>query len=143
MEGCGSFNATTLHGSRSRPGVPLPLRHADRVGIGPVVFVFSAPAVGDGDETGALDEVGQAFEMPLSALQLRVVRSLCAPWLAGATLDRLPTNEEIAAELGTPGAAETVKAALRRAYAKAGLSHLPAQAKRRALCRIARQRGWV
>jgi hypothetical protein len=36
-----------------------------------------------------------------------------------------------------------VKAALRRVYAKAGVSVLPAHAKRRALCRIARQRGWI
>jgi hypothetical protein len=36
-----------------------------------------------------------------------------------------------------------VKAALRRIYAKAGLSDQPAHAKRRALCRVARQRGWV
>ena len=34
-------------------------------------------------------------------------------------------------------------AALRRIYTKAGLSALPAHAKRRALCRVARQRGWI
>src|SRR5207248_2985035 len=44
---------------------------------------------------------------------------------------------------GTPGGTGTVKAALRRIYAKAGLSDEPAHAKRRALCRVARQRGWV
>jgi hypothetical protein len=36
-----------------------------------------------------------------------------------------------------------VKAALRRIYAKAGLSEQAAHAKRRALCRVARQKGWV
>ena len=56
-------------------------------------------------------------------------------------IDRL--HEEIAARLGTPGATETVKAALRRAYAKAGLTEGSPYAKRRALCKIARQRGWV
>jgi hypothetical protein len=71
------------------------------------------------------------------------VRTLCGPWLAGASLEALPSNQQIAALLGTPGAAETVKATLRRVYTKAGLSGMPAHAKRRALCRIARQRGWV
>ena len=72
-----------------------------------------------------------------------VFRSLCAPWLAGASLESLPSNELIAAQLGTPGATGTVKAALRRIYAKAGLSGMPANAKRRSLCRVARQRGWI
>ena len=62
---------------------------------------------------------------------------------SGAGLETLPSNQEIAAELGRPGATVTVKAALRRIYAKAGISDQPAHAKRRALCRIARQRGWV
>lgn len=64
-------------------------------------------------------------------------------WLAGASLENLPSNEQIAAMLGTPGATGTVKAALRRIYAKAGLSDQPAHAKRRALCRVARQNGWI
>ena len=72
-----------------------------------------------------------------------MVEALCSGWLAGGSLDELPTNEEIAARLGTPGATETVKAALRRAYAKAGLTEGSPYAKRRALCKIARQRGWV
>jgi hypothetical protein len=79
----------------------------------------------------------------LSPFQRQVVQCLCGPWLAGASLERLPSNEQIAAQLGTPGATGTVKAALRRIYAKAGLSGEPAHAKRRALCRVARQRGWV
>jgi hypothetical protein len=79
----------------------------------------------------------------LSLLQLQVVRCLCKPWIEGASLDELPSNEQIAAELGTPGSAATVKAALRRAYAKAGLTEGSPHAKRRALCRVARQRGWV
>ena len=66
-----------------------------------------------------------------------------SPWLAGSSLETLPSNEQIAAQLGTPGATGTVKAALRRIYAKAGLSDQPAHAKRRALCRIARQNGWI
>ena len=65
------------------------------------------------------------------------------PPLAGSSLETLPSNEEIAAQLGTPGATGTVKAALRRIYAKAGLSDQPAHAKRRSLCRVARQNGWI
>ena len=81
--------------------------------------------------------------MRLSPLQLHVVRCLCESWLEGATLDQLPSNEQIADRLGTPGATGTVKAALRRAYAKVGLTSGTPHAKRRALCRVARQQGWI
>ena len=144
VQDCGSFNGTVLNGGRLQPGVPLPLRHADRLEIGPIVLLFAASAeLSDQERTESFDEVEPVYERALSPLQLQVVKIMCGPWLGGESLDRLPSNEEIAAELGTPGAAETVKAALRRAYAKAGLSHLPAHAKRRALCRVARQRGWI
>jgi FHA domain len=138
-----SFNGTLLNNERIRSGVPLPLRHSDRIEIGPLVLIFSAPDDEDTDNTETLDHAAQVYSRHLSPLQQRVVRCLCASWLAGGSLDQLPTNEDIAAELGTPGAVETVKAALRRSYAKAGLSDLPAHAKRRALCRVARQRGWI
>jgi ribosomal protein S18 acetylase RimI-like enzyme len=58
-------------------------------------------------------------------------------------VDVLPSNEQIAAAIGTPEAAGSVKAALRRIYAKAGIAELPPHAKRRALCRAARTRGWL
>jgi pSer/pThr/pTyr-binding forkhead associated (FHA) protein len=144
VEDRGSFNGTFLNGTRMQPGIPLPLRHADRIGIGSETVLFSWPAqLQDPDTTEALDEVAPAASAQLSAFQRQVVQCLCAPWLAGASLERLPSNEQIAAQLGTPGATGTVKAALRRIYAKAGLSDQPAHAKRRALCRVARQRGWV
>jgi len=144
LEDRGSFNGTFLNGARLRPGTPLPLRHADRIGIGSESMLFSWPAqLEDPDTTEPLEGVGPADWAPLSVLQSQVVRCLCGPWLAGASLESLPTNEQIAADLGTPGATGTVKAALRRIYAKAGLSDQPAHAKRRALCRVARQRGWV
>jgi pSer/pThr/pTyr-binding forkhead associated (FHA) protein len=143
IEDRGSFNGTMLNDDRIRPGVPLPLRHSDRIKIGPLVLVFSSPTEGGDTDTEVFAESSPVYSRHLSPLQRRVVGCLCAPWMAGGSLDRLPTNEEIAAELGTPGATETVKAALRRAYAKAGVSDLPAHAKRRALCRIARQRGWI
>jgi pSer/pThr/pTyr-binding forkhead associated (FHA) protein len=140
----GSYNGTFINGDRVPPGVALQLRHADRVQIGSEVLVFSSPdALTDEDRTEPHDELEQLPQIPLSPLQLQVVRILCEPWLAGGSLDRLPSNEEIAERLGTPGATETVKAALRRAYAKAGLTRQPAHAKRRSLCRAARQRGWI
>jgi pSer/pThr/pTyr-binding forkhead associated (FHA) protein len=144
LEDRGSFNGTYLNGTRLVPGTPLPLRHADRIAIGSETIIFSWPAQGhDPDTTEPLDEVAAADGVQLSAFQRQVVQALCAPWLAGASLETLPTNEEIAGQLGTPGATGTVKAALRRIYAKAGLSNQPAHSKRRALCRVARQKGWI
>jgi predicted component of type VI protein secretion system len=144
VEDRGSFNGTYLNGTRVVPGTPLPLRHADRISIGTETLLFSWPAqVQDPDTTEPLEEIGATNGAQLSAFQRQVVQALCGPWLAGASLETLPSNEEIAAQLGTPGATGTVKAALRRIYAKAGLSDQPAHAKRRALCRIARQNGWI
>jgi hypothetical protein len=144
LEDRGSYNGTFLNGTRVQPGTPLPLRHADRIEIGSETVLFSWPSqVLDPDKTDTLEELLPRESVQLSAFQRRVVQCLCAPWLAGASLESLPSNEQIAAELGTPGATGTVKAALRRIYAKAGLSEQPAHAKRRALCRLARQRGWL
>jgi predicted component of type VI protein secretion system len=144
VEDRGSFNGTYLNGTRVVPGTPLPLRHADRIGIGTETLLFSWPAQDrDPDTTEPLDEVAGTDGAQLSAFQRQVVQALCAPWLAGSSLETLPSNEQIAAALGTPGATGTVKAALRRIYAKAGLSGQPAHAKRRALCRVARQKGWI
>jgi pSer/pThr/pTyr-binding forkhead associated (FHA) protein len=144
LEDRGSFNGTYINGTRLVPGTPLPLRHADQIRIGSETIIFSCPAQRhDPDTTEPLGEVAATDGAQLSAFQRQVVQALCGPWLAGASLETLPSNEEIAAALGTPGATGTVKAALRRIYAKAGLSDQPAHAKRRALCRIARQNGWV
>ena len=144
LEDRGSFNGTTLNGIRVQPGVQLPLRHADRIGVGAATIVFSWPAqVEDLDRTSPIEQAPPALTRPLSPFQTQVVKCLCASWLQGGSLDDLPTNEEIAARLGTPGATETVKAALRRAYAKAGLTTGAPYAKRRSLCRVARQRGWI
>jgi len=144
LEDRGSFNGTYLNGTRVVPGTPMPLRHADRITIGAETLIFAWPAQRDDpDTTEPLQEVGASNGSQLSAFQRQVVQALCGPWLAGASLETLPSNEEIAAQLGTPGATGTVKAALRRIYAKAGLSDQPAHAKRRALCRVARQNGWI
>ena len=144
LEDRGSFNGTYLNGTRVVPGTPLPLRHADRISIGTETLIFAWPAQQDDpDTTEPLHEIGTSNGAQLSTFQRQVVQALCGPWLAGASLETLPSNEEIAAQLGTPGATGTVKAALRRIYAKAGLSDQPAHAKRRALCRVARQNGWI
>ena len=148
IEDRGSANGTFVNDSRIPFGTPHPLRHADRIRIGTEQLVFSWPAqLSDPDRTDAIHELdlpdGPELQIQLSPFQLQVVRALCGAWVSGETLDELPTNEQIAAHIGTPGAAETVKAALRRVYAKVGLSHVPAHAKRRTLCRIARQRGWI
>jgi pSer/pThr/pTyr-binding forkhead associated (FHA) protein len=144
VEDRGSFNGTFLNGGRLQPGVKVPVRHGDRIGLGSESVVFSAPgSLIDPEVTTALQTGPPALTRPLSPFQRQVVEALCSAWLAGGSLDDLPTNEEIAARLGTPGATETVKAALRRAYAKAGLTEGSPYAKRRALCKIARQRGWI
>jgi predicted component of type VI protein secretion system len=144
VEDRGSFNGTFLNGTRLPSGSPAPLHHADRIGIGPETILFSWPAQAADDEATEPHEEIEGGAVPLlSSLQTQVVKCLCGPWLEGASLESLPSNEQIAALLGTPGATETVKATLRRVYIKAGLQHMPAHAKRRALCRIARQRGWV
>jgi pSer/pThr/pTyr-binding forkhead associated (FHA) protein len=144
VEDRGSFNGTYLNGTRVVPGTGLALRHADRISIGTETLIFSWPAQQqDPDTTEPLEELVATNGAQLSALQRQVVQALCGPWLAGSSLETLPSNEQIAAQLGTPGATGTIKAALRRIYAKAGLSDQPAHAKRRALCRIARQNGWI
>lgn len=139
----GSANGTFLNDRRIPPGVALQLRHADRVRVGAEVILFSEPAQLDDPNRTEPHEQPVLPTAPLSPLQLQIVRCLCEPWLAGGSLDELPSNEEIAVRLGTPGSADTVKAALRRAYAKAGLREGTPHAKRRALCRTARASGWI
>jgi hypothetical protein len=143
LEDRGSFNGTFLNANRLLPGVPMPLHHADRIVIGPETILFSWPGQVADEETTEPHEVDAVDGTRLSPLQTQVVKCLCGPWLEGASMESLPSNEQIAALLGTPGATETVKATLRRVYMKAGLQSMPAHAKRRALCRIARQRGWI
>jgi hypothetical protein len=143
VEDRGSYNGTFVNDVRVQPGTQVPLRHADRLVFGSAGVIFSSPADhADGERTESIAP-GRVYARSLSPLQQQVVRCLCEPWLNGRGLEQLPSNEEIAAQLGTPGATETVKAALRRAYAKAGLSEGAPHAKRRALCRIARERGWI
>jgi pSer/pThr/pTyr-binding forkhead associated (FHA) protein len=144
VEDRGSANGTLVNGQRIPPHVPIRVRHADRIAVGPQAFVISNPAEAeDPEQTEVGPEVTGVPEQPLSVLQRQVVQILCTEWVRRGTLDRLPTNKEIAERMGTPDAAPTVKAALRRVYAKAGVAMLPPQEKRRALCRVARSRGWI
>jgi predicted component of type VI protein secretion system len=147
VEDHGSLHGTYLNSARLHPGIPFRLRHADRIGIAGEVLVFLTEGqLSDPDETSGLDDEGAqalARHQHLSPFQNQVVRLLCEPWLAGGSLADLPSNEEIAARLGTPDAAGSVKAALRRVYAKAGLASSPAATKRRQLCLLARRRGWI
>jgi pSer/pThr/pTyr-binding forkhead associated (FHA) protein len=144
IEDRGSANGTFVNETRLPFGAAHPLRHADRITVGSETLVFSWPA--EADDTETTERLEHPVTEPQSALspfQLQVVRALCGAWLGGTELDRLPSNEQIAAQLGTPDASDAVKASLRRIYAKAGLSDVPPHAKRRMLCRVARQRGWL
>ncbi len=123
-------------------GSPHPLRHGDRIGVGGATLLFSWPVQRDDpDRTNEFDAI-EPRTIELTPFQLQLVRALCGAWIGARSLDRMPTNEEIAAYLGTPDAVGSVKAGLRRTYAKAGLSELPPHAKRRALCRLGRAYGW-
>ena len=145
IEDRGSANGTWVNDTRVPFGAPHPLRHGDLIRLGSELLTFSWPAdLDDPNRTEALSEpLPDVPDVDLSPFQKQVVRCLCGAWLGGESLDALPSNEQIAAQLGTPGATDTVKAALRRIYAKAGLTHLPAHAKRRTLCRLAHQHGWL
>jgi hypothetical protein len=144
VEDRGSYNGTRLNGERIRPGAPLPLRDADRLTIGPLTLVFRSPANASDDEaTKSFEDALEPLTRPLSPLQRRVVGLLCRAWLDQGERGQPPTNKELAAALGTPGAVDAVKAALRRAYAKAGIGDLPPHEKRRLLCQVARRRGWT
>jgi predicted component of type VI protein secretion system len=137
----GSLNGTFLNGTRVRPGIALQLRHADRLRLGTQVVLFSSPA--ERDDPDRTQGGAQSTGEKLPAAQERVVRCLCEDWLAGGTLDRLPSNREVAERLGDASAEPAVKSTLRRVYAKAGLSSGNAHEKRRELCREARRRGWI
>ncbi len=74
IEDRGSFNGTFLNGIRVQPGTPLPLRHADRIGLGSETILFSWPAqIRDPDTTDTLEEVGTSDSTQLSSFQRQVV----------------------------------------------------------------------
>jgi hypothetical protein len=142
VEDLGSRNGTYVDNARLAPGARGRLHDGSRIDIANVALVVSLPsAATDPESTTSLEMHGVAREITLSPYQLQVVRHLAAPWLAGE--EEPASNAAIAQALGTPVAIDAVKAALRRIYVKVGLSGAPDGAKRKSLCRIARQRGWV
>jgi len=144
LEDRGSVNGTFVNGTRVPFGAAHPLRHGDRVRLGTEVMVFSWPGEArDPDRTDQLDAVPAAVDVTLSSFQRQVVAALCGAWLSTGDMAGMPSNREIAAALGTPDAEGSVKAALRRIYAKTGLIGRPAHEKRRALCRLAHEHGWL
>ncbi len=143
IEDLGSANGTFVNDVRVPFGSPHPLRHGDRIGVGSTTLLFSWPADEDDPERTDEHEALEAEQVQLTPFQRQLVQALCGAWVGERSVDALPTNEQLAAYLGTPEAIGSVKAGLRRVYAKAGLSDLPPHAKRRALCRSARARGWL
>jgi len=143
IEDLGSANGTFVNDVRVPFGSPHPLRHGDRIVVGSDTLLFSWPAEGDDPERTDEHEALAGEQEALTPFQRQLVRALCGAWVGNQTVDVLPSNEQLATYLGTPEAVGSVKAGLRRVYAKAGLSHLPPHAKRRALCRTARARGWL
>jgi hypothetical protein len=143
LEDRGTVNGTWVNGLRVPFGAQHPLRHGDRITVGKATLAFSWPA--DGDDPERTDPHDQLPNLgaALSPFQRQVVRALCGAWVTDGSVDILPSNEQIAAALGTPQATGSVKAALRRIYAKAGIVEVPPHAKRRALCRAARTQGWL
>lgn len=138
VEDCGSRNGTRVNDARLPAFTGCPLRDGDRLTIGRATLRVSLAGTVDRDATSALMDVELARS--LSPYQLRVIQLLAEPWLRGG---EPATNAEIAERLGTPHAVEAVKAALRRCYVKAGIADLPTHTKRRELCRLAGERGWI
>lgn len=137
----GSVNGTLLNGERLPAGVALQLRHADRLELGRQVLLFSSPTERDDPQRTSELHAGHAPEKPLPEFQRELVAALAAGWLDGATLDSLPSNRDLAQLLQV--SEQAVKGALRRLYARAGLTSGTSHAKRRELCRVARSRGWI
>lgn len=141
IEDRGSRNGTSVNGERLPFARSRPLRDGDRVLLGTLLFTFCiADEPPDPERTKTMEIAGVVSRVELSAYQRDVLNLLCAPWLDGG---EPASNAEIATRLGTPQAAEAVKAALRRIYAKIGVHDVPMRAKRRALCEAARNRGLI
>lgn len=144
VEDRGSVNGTFVNGTRVPFGSPHPLRHGDRIRLGSEELVFSWPAdARDPDRTEQFRALPAVVEVSLSPFQRQVIAALCGAWLSTGDMAGMPSNREIARALGTPDAEGSVKAALRRIYAKTGLAGRPAHEKRRALCRLAHEQGWL
>jgi pSer/pThr/pTyr-binding forkhead associated (FHA) protein len=141
VEDLDSRNGTFVDTTRLVAGVRTRLRDGGHLGVANITLVVSLPAmVSDPESTTSLELPALTHAAELSPYQLTVVRHLATPWLSGG---EPASNAAIAAALGTPAATDAVKAALRRIYVKVGLTGAPDGGKRRELCRIARERGWL
>jgi pSer/pThr/pTyr-binding forkhead associated (FHA) protein len=141
VEDLGSRNGTFVATVRVTPGGRSRLHHGDRLGIASTVLVVWLDSDTDAtDATGSIELAVTDVTATLSPYQLQVVRCLAAPWLAGGEPS---SNAAIAEALGTPAAEGAIKAVLRRTYAKVDLAGKADRVKRRELCRIARERGWI
>lgn len=138
IQDCGSRNGTRLNDARLPGFTDAALRDGDRIGIGRQTLRVQLAPTEDPEQTSGIMALDASVF--LSPYQLQVIALLAEPWLRG---HEPATNAEIAERLGTPNASEAVKAALRRCYVKTGLSALPTHTKRRELCRLASERGWV
>ena len=90
IEDRGSYNGTFVNGNRIAAGTLHPLHHADRIGIGPETILFSWPGSVEDPETTEPHAELPETSATLSPLHAKVVRCLCGPWLAGASLESLP-----------------------------------------------------
>ena len=138
VQDCGSRNGTRLNDARLPSFTDCPLRDGDRLTIGRMTMRVRLVASADPEATSRLTTIESGTS--LSPYQLQVIGLLAEPWLRG---HEPATNAEIAERLGTPQAVEAVKAALRRCYVKAGIANLATHTKRRELCRLASERGWI
>lgn len=138
----GSRNGTIVDDVRIAAGATCRLRHRTRVQIASIVITTEfATGNDDPGRTASVELPHLPAAVPLSPYQLQVVKALAEPWLDHG--NEPASNAAIAASLGTPDAVGAVKAALRRAYAKAGLSGMTGAAKRRSLCRVAQEQSWI
>jgi hypothetical protein len=141
VEDCGSRNGTRVGPDRLVYGSRHPLRDHDVLTLGSLeLTVRSAAGVEDGDRTSTIEAEIAHMTLGLSAFQHQVVRALAEPWLAGG---EPASNAQIATALGTPLAVDAIKAALRRVYARTGLTDAAAHAKRTELCRVAQRSHWL
>jgi hypothetical protein len=142
VEDLGSRNGTFVDGNRIAAGTRCRLRQSSRLGIASNVLVVRlTEGLEDADDTSSIELTGLGQAVALSSYQLQVLRVLAAPWLADGS--EPASNAAIASALGIPLAGNSIKATLRRTYAKVGLSGTADRSKRRELCRIAREHGWV
>lgn len=131
-----SRNGTYLNGDRIAGRLRL---HAnDEIVVGQTRLVFRSPAQ---SVTGTARATAPLLLADVPAAELRVLTALCRPMLGSVGTTPPASNDTIAAELGIGLA--SVKGALRKLYARFGLSALAQHNKRTELARKAIEMGFV